>query len=68
MADRPRVGVVGAGIVGTMHAVWAQRCGWDVVPLERDDEPRSATVRYFGLVWVSGRAAGEELVIAVRAS
>jgi FAD dependent oxidoreductase TIGR03364 len=67
MADRPRVVVVGAGIVGTMHAVWAQRCGWDVVHLERDDEPRSATVRNFGLVWVSGRAAGEELDLAVRA-
>jgi hypothetical protein len=50
-----------------MHAVWAQRCGWDVVHLERDDEPRSATVRNFGLVWVSGRAAGEELDLAVRA-
>ncbi len=67
MPIRPRVVIVGAGILGTMHAVWAQRCGWDVTHLERDSEPRSATVRNFGLVWVSGRAAGEELDLALRA-
>src|SRR5262245_8526759 len=50
-----------------MHAVMARRHGLEVVQLERDVEPRSATVRNFGLVWVSGRASGEELDLALRA-
>src|SRR5262245_58518403 len=50
-----------------MHAVMARRHGLAVVHLERDAEPRSATVRNFGLVWVSGRAPGEELDLALRA-
>ena len=65
--NAPRLVVVGAGVLGTAHAVWARRAGFDVVHLERDDEPRSATVRNFGLVWVSGRRAGDELRLAVRA-
>ena len=59
--------IVGAGIIGTMHAVMARRQGWDVVHLDRDLEPRSASVRNFGLVWVSGRAVGDELTVALRA-
>jgi len=62
-----RAVVVGAGIVGTMHAWFARRAGMEVVHLERDVRPRSATVRNFGLVWVSGRAPGEELTLALRA-
>lgn len=62
-----RVVIVGAGIIGTLHAVWARQLGFDVVHVERDAEPRSATVRNFGLVWVSGRAVGAELDVAVRA-
>lgn len=50
-----------------MHAVWARKQGFSVVHIERDTEPRSATVRNFGLVWVSGRAVGPELDLAVRA-
>jgi FAD dependent oxidoreductase TIGR03364 len=63
----PRVVIVGAGVLGTMHAVWARRHGFDVVHVERDVEPRSATVRNFGLVWISGRAVGEETQVALRA-
>jgi FAD dependent oxidoreductase TIGR03364 len=63
----PQAIVVGAGVLGTMHAVWAERHGFSVVHIERDVEPRSATVRNFGLVWVSGRAVGPELDLAVRA-
>ena len=62
-----RMVIVGAGILGTMHAVAARRVGWDVVHLDRDVEPRSASVRNFGLVWVSGRAEGSELSVALRA-
>ena len=59
--------IVGAGIIGTMHAVMARRQGWHVTHLDRDLEPRSASVRNFGLVWVSGRAEGDELRVALRA-
>jgi len=62
-----RMVIVGAGIIGTMHAVAARRAGWEVVHLDRDLEPRSASVRNFGLVWVSGRAEGDELRVALRA-
>ncbi len=65
--DTQRVVVVGGGVLGTMHALEACRRGWEVVHLEADAGPRRASVRNFGLVWVSGRAAGPELDLAVRA-
>lgn len=62
-----RVVIVGGGITGTMHAIEAVRRGWEVVHLEADAAPRRASVRNFGLIWVSGRAAGAELLLALRA-
>ncbi|MFH8979519.1 TIGR03364 family FAD-dependent oxidoreductase [Streptomyces varsoviensis] len=62
-----RVIVVGAGVVGTMHAWHAIERGHEVVHIEREAEARGASVRNFGLVWVSGRAGGEELDTALRA-
>jgi FAD dependent oxidoreductase TIGR03364 len=62
-----RVVVVGGGAVGTMHAYAARRRGFEVVQLEREAGPRGASVRNFGLVWVSGRAPGPELALAQRA-
>ncbi len=59
--------VVGGGILGTMHAWHAWSRGLRVTHIEQDLEPRGATVRNFGLVWVSGRAPGEELAMALRA-
>ena len=50
-----------------MHAVQARNRGMDVVHLEREAGPRGASVRNFGLIWVSGRAAGPELALAQRA-
>src|SRR5580700_7914549 len=50
-----------------MHAVQARSRGMEVVHLEREAGPRGASVRNFGLVWVSGRADGHELVLARRA-
>jgi FAD dependent oxidoreductase TIGR03364 len=61
-----RTVVVGAGILGTVHALFALMRGAEVVHLERDLIPRGATVRNFGLIWVSGRAAGDELSLALR--
>ncbi len=62
-----RVVIVGGGVVGTMHALEACQRGWDVVHLEGDADPRRASVRNLGLVWVSGRAPGPELTLALRA-
>src|SRR5580700_6083314 len=62
-----RTVVVGGGVLGTMHAVMARRRGYEVVHLEREAEARGASVRNFGLVWVSGRRAGRELGLALRA-
>jgi len=60
-----RVTIVGGGILGTAHALEAVARGHDVVHLEREAEARGATVRNFGLVWVSGRSRGE-LAAAMR--
>jgi len=62
-----RVVIVGGGVLGMMHAVQARNRGIDVVHLEREAGPRGASVRNFGLIWVSGRAAGPELALAQRA-
>lgn len=59
--------VVGGGILGTMHALEGLRHGYRVTHLERDPTPAGASVRNFGLVWVSGRAPGAELTRARRA-
>ncbi|MFD0552492.1 TIGR03364 family FAD-dependent oxidoreductase [Streptomyces rectiviolaceus] len=62
-----RVIVVGAGVVGTMHAWHAVERGHEVVQIERESEARGASLRNFGQIWVSGRAGGEELETALRA-
>ncbi|HZX06709.1 TIGR03364 family FAD-dependent oxidoreductase [Kribbella sp.] len=62
-----RVVVVGGGVLGTFHAWEAVRRGYDVLQLERELEARGASVRNFGLVWVSGRADGAEVELAQRA-
>jgi FAD dependent oxidoreductase TIGR03364 len=50
-----------------MHAVMARRRGLAVTHLEREPDGRGASVRNFGLVWVSGRRSGPELDLALRA-
>jgi FAD dependent oxidoreductase TIGR03364 len=67
MGESGRVVIVGGGILGTMHAVMARRRELAVTHLEREPEGRGASVRNFGLVWVSGRRAGPELTLALRA-
>src|SRR5205809_805481 len=67
VGSRTRVVIAGGGVLGTMHAVMARRRGFEVVQLEREAEARGASVRNFGLVWVSGRKAGPELSLALRA-
>ncbi|MFH0179834.1 TIGR03364 family FAD-dependent oxidoreductase [Streptomyces cacaoi] len=62
-----RVIIVGAGVVGTLHAWHAVERGHEVVQIEREAEARGASLRNFGQIWVSGRAGGEELETALRA-
>jgi FAD dependent oxidoreductase TIGR03364 len=62
-----KVTVVGAGVVGTMHAWQAVERGHTVVQIEREAEARGASLRNFGQIWVSGRAGDEELRTALRA-
>lgn len=59
--------VVGGGVLGSTHAWQGLAQGHSVVQIERDSEAVSASVRNFGLVWVSGRRDGPELALAVRA-
>jgi FAD dependent oxidoreductase TIGR03364 len=59
--------IVGAGVLGMMHAEAARGRGCEVVQLERELDARGASVRNFGLVWVSGRRPGAELELALRA-
>ena len=56
-----KIVIIGGGIIGTAHAYEAIKQGHQVIQLERDDVARSASVRNFGLVWVSGRKSGVEL-------
>lgn len=59
--------IVGGGVIGTTHAHEALKAGHTVVQLERDHDARSASVRNFGLIWVSGRKSGVELQTGIRA-
>lgn len=54
-------------MVGTTHAWQAVERGHEVVQIERETEARGASLRNFGLIWVGGRAGGEEVETALRA-
>ena len=62
-----RAVVAGGGIVGTWHALELATAGFSVEHLEAEAAPMGASVRNFGLVWVSGRRSGAELDVARRA-
>lgn len=58
--------IVGGGILGVQHALLALDLGHRVTLIERDPRPVSASVRNFGLVWLSGRRPGPDLELARR--
>jgi FAD dependent oxidoreductase TIGR03364 len=60
-----RLVVVGGGVIGTAIALAAVDRGHVVVHLEREQEPRGASVRNFGLIWICGRDGGRELELAL---
>jgi len=62
---RTQVVVVGGGILATMHTVFAVRSGATVIPLDCHERPRGASLRNFGLVWVSWRGAGSDESVAL---
>ncbi len=66
-SGRGRAVVVGGGILGTWHALELAEAGFSVDHLEAEAGPTGASVRNFGLVWVSGRRSGAELDVARRA-
>lgn len=51
--------IIGAGALGTFHALFALKMGLNVLLLEKDLRPREATVRNFGQVIPSGMTEGE---------
>ena len=51
--------VVGAGILGTGHALQALRKGYTVILTEKDNAPQEATVRNFGQAVISGLSVGK---------
>ena len=59
--------IVGAGVFGSMHSLFALKRGHSVTLIERDPRPLSASVRNFGMIAVGGRARGDELSAALRA-
>jgi FAD dependent oxidoreductase TIGR03364 len=62
-----RAVVAGGGIIGTWHALELAAAGFSVEHLEAEAGPTGASVRNFGLLWVSGRRSGAELDVARRA-
>jgi FAD dependent oxidoreductase TIGR03364 len=58
--------IAGGGILGTWHALELCRAGYTVHHLDAALDPRGASVRNFGLIWVSGRRSGAELDAARR--
>jgi FAD dependent oxidoreductase TIGR03364 len=60
-----RIVIVGGGVVGTAVALAAVDRGHSVVQIEREQEPRGASVRNFGLIWICGRDGGRELELAL---
>ena len=67
MSGAARAVVAGGGILGTWHAFELVEAGFAVDHLEAEAAPTGASVRNFGLVWVSGRRSGAELDVALRA-
>ena len=65
--DRGRAIVAGGGIIGTWLALELAEAGFSVDHLEAGAGPTGASVRNFGLIWVSGRRSGAELDVARRA-
>jgi len=61
-----RAVVAGGGVLGTWHALELCRAGFTVMHIEADVAPQGASVRNFGLLWVSGRRSGDELDAAQR--
>ncbi|MDR9363661.1 MAG: FAD-dependent oxidoreductase [Microbacteriaceae bacterium] len=62
-----RLLIIGAGVFGHMHAIFACEKGYEVKLIERHSRPTMASVRNFGMIAVGGRKAGDELTAALRA-
>lgn len=63
----PQLGIIGAGVIGVTLALEASKAGIEVTLFERHSKISGASVRNFGLIWVSGRSNGEELRLSLKA-
>ncbi len=61
---KPRLAIVGAGMLGLAHALAAAERGYQVEVYERDSQALGASVRNFGLGLHLGHARGEMLELA----
>ncbi len=61
---KPRLAIVGAGMLGLAHALAAAERGYQVDVYERDSQALGASVRNFGLGLHLGHARGEMLELA----
>lgn len=68
MTQRYDYAIVGAGIVGLSHALAAHRRGYSVCVVDRDERPKGATIRNFGMVWPIGMPADDRRRLALRSA
>jgi len=59
--------IVGAGVMGLAHAVYASRAGLSVVVFERSPKALGASVQNFGMLAIIAQASGRQLADARRA-
>ncbi len=61
----PKIAIIGSGIIGATIAHRLSKSDMEITLFEKDARPNGASVRNFGLIWISGRRGGEELRLAL---
>ncbi|NBC66308.1 MAG: TIGR03364 family FAD-dependent oxidoreductase [Bacteroidetes bacterium] len=60
------IAIVGGGIIGLAHAVFAVENGYSVLLTEKDEKAVGASIRNFGLIWPIGQPPGKRFERALR--
>ena len=66
MDSKPRVAVIGGGILGLAHAYALMRRGYTVTLFEHSLRASGASIRNFGMIWPVGQPPGEMHRMAMR--